>query len=53
MSREVSPRHQHLKKIAEARAQGKELPWDGPEWQEQIRAAKQRVAEHEVAATSI
>ena len=44
---DVSPRHQHLKKIAGARAQGKSLPWDDPAWQERIRVAKLRVAEHE------
>jgi hypothetical protein len=49
VNREVSPRWHHLKKIAEARAQGKALPWDDPVWQEEIRAAKQRVADHEAA----
>lgn len=47
MSREVSPRFRHYQKTAQARAQGKDLPWDDSGWQEEIKAAKHRVAEHE------
>jgi hypothetical protein len=35
----------HLAKAAEARRKGIPLPWDDPAWQEEIRQAKQRVAE--------
>jgi len=31
----------------ETRQKGIPLPWDDPAWQERIRQAKQRVAEHE------
>ena len=30
-----------------AAAEGRQLPWDDPAWQERIRQAKQQVAEHE------
>ena len=37
----------HLSVAAKARREGRPLPWDDPAWQERIRQAKQRVAEHE------
>jgi hypothetical protein len=37
----------HLDAAAEARRKGIPLPWDDPVWQEEIRQAKQRVAEYE------
>ena len=37
----------HLSAAAKARREGRPLPWDDPAWQERIRQAKQRVAEHE------
>ena len=37
----------HLGRAAKARGEGRPLPWDDPAWQERIRQAKQRVAEHE------
>ena len=35
----------HLGRAAKARREGRRLPEDDPAWQEQIRQAKQRVAE--------
>jgi len=37
----------HLSAAAKGRRDGRALPWDDPAWQERIRQAKQRVAEHE------
>jgi hypothetical protein len=37
----------HLGAAAEARREGRARPWDDPAWQERIRQATQRVAEHE------
>ena len=37
----------HLSAAAKARSEDRPLPWDDPAWQERIRQAKQRVAEHE------
>jgi hypothetical protein len=37
----------HLGRAAKTRREGRRLPEDDPAWQERIRQAKQRVAEHE------
>ena len=37
----------HLGAAAKARREGRPLPWDDPAWQQRIRQARQRVAEHE------
>lgn len=42
-------RNLHLSARAEARRAGRPLPEDDPAWQERIREAKKRVAEHERA----
>jgi hypothetical protein len=44
---QIRMKFRHLGAAAEARRKGIPLPWDDPAWQEEIRQAKQRVAEHE------
>ena len=38
-------KYAHLTKQGEARKAGIKLPWDTPEWQKEIRDAKQAVAD--------
>ena len=44
---QLAQKFRHLTAAAEARQKGIPLPWDDPAWQERIRQAKRRVAEHE------
>ena len=44
---QIQRKFAHLGAAAEARRKGVPLPWDDPAWREEIRQAKQRVAEHE------
>ena len=47
MREQTREKFAHLGAAAKARREGRPLPEDDPEWQERIRQAKLRVAEHE------